>query len=280
MGPTSDARSGRYESSLETYSVKVAGRWTTVRLEPAMMIALKQVALAEGGDIGEICTRLARDRRRGSLASAVRLYVLKHYRDRAGEWMGPGPWVDAASALGGFRAALLATERDDYVLRQNLDLGGADDLDSGIGFLFAYWKALSKGSDHPDFNDFTLNALQPVGFDPYVHLVDVDAADPEEFRIIRQAPKTVICRIGDNVPLKRLGDTLYPREIKTDYNTAKLRRMPVLQRVAVRTSEGAIKYQRIILPCGSWDGRISRLVVGVAPLGRVSRAGRPAGADA
>jgi predicted DNA-binding ribbon-helix-helix protein len=265
----SDTPSSRYETSLETYSVKVAGRWTTVRLESELMAALKDVALAEGCEIADICTRLAQERKQGSLTSALRLYILKHYRERAGDRLTMGPGAELAKELETFRRSLLATEERNYVLRHDLDLDRVNKADPGIGFLFAYWQALAKGSTRPSYGDFKLDTLRSVGFDNNVHLIDVDAPTPDEFRVLRQAPVTMLHRARDNVPLKSLGDTLYAREIKADYSAAKFKGRPVLQQLSVRTSEGALRYERLILPCSVSDGRIGRLVVGVTPLSKL-----------
>src|SRR5579862_6440164 len=173
--------SPRFESSLETYSVKISGRWTTVRLEVELMSALKDVALAEGCDIGDICTRLARGRRQGSLTSALRLYILRHYRDRSAAQLRPGPSSEIARELEAFRRSLLATEERNYVLRHDLDLDRVNDADPRIAFLFSYWKALAKGALRPHYSDFKLDTLRSVGFDANVHLVDVDAPNPDEF---------------------------------------------------------------------------------------------------
>jgi predicted DNA-binding ribbon-helix-helix protein len=270
MRTMSDAPSNRYETSLETYSIKVAGRWTTVRLESELMAALKDVALAEGCEIGDICTRLAQHRRQGSLTSALRLYVLKHYRERAGQRQALGPSSELAKELESFRRSLLATEERNYVLRHDIDLDRIGEADAGIAFLFAYWKALSKGAYRPEYGDFQLETLRSIGFEANIHLIDVDAPNPDDFRILRQAPITMIYRAPDNVPMKALGETLYAREVKADYSAAKYKGDPVLHRMSVRTAEGALKYQRIILPCGGQDGRISRLVVGVTPLTRLA----------
>jgi predicted DNA-binding ribbon-helix-helix protein len=266
----SETPSSRYETSLETYSIKVAGRWTTVRLELELMAALKDVALAEGCEIGDICTRLAQQRKQGSLTSALRLYILKHYRDRAGQHAGLGPASELAKELESFRRSLLATEERNYVLRHDLDIERVGKADPGIGFLFAYWQALAKGSARPSYDDFKLDTLSSVGFDANIHLIDVDAPAPDEFRVIRQAPVTVLHRATDNVPLKALGDTLYAREIRADYSAAKFKGRPVLQQLSVRTAEGALRYERIILPCAVQDGRIGRLIVGVTPLSKLA----------
>jgi predicted DNA-binding ribbon-helix-helix protein len=266
----SEAFSSRYETSLETYSVKVAGRWTTVRLEAELMEALKDVALAEGGSITEICTRLAQDRKQGSLTSALRLHILKHYREQANQRAVAGPSSELAKELETFRRSLLATDERNYVLRHDLDLERIGEADAGIAFLFAYWKALTKGAAQPSFEEFRLETLSSVGFDANIHLIDVEAPNPDDFKILRQAPITMIYRAQDNTPMRTLGETLYARELKADYSAAKFKGLPVLQKLSVRTPEGALRYQRIILPCAVADGRTGRLLVGVTPLSKLT----------
>ena len=112
--------------------------------------------------------------------------------------------------------------------------------------------------------------LRERGLDPMVHVIDVRADDPDEFVILRQAPITVIYRRGDNVPLRSLGRSLYSRELKSDYVAAKFRRAPTLQRLWARTTEGEIRYDRLILPARQ-DGPTDRLIIGVAPIGPIPR---------
>jgi len=264
-----DAPSNGYGSSLETYSIKVGQRWTSVRLEPEVMAALKDVARAEGSDLAELCTRIAAARPHGSLASALRLHVVRHFRDRAMDRARADLAAGLATDDVGVRATLFARDDNDYVLRHTLDLDSVDQVDPCIGFLFVYWKALCKGADRPRFDAFKLAAAAAVGFDGNIHLLDVEAANPDDFRIIRQAPKTMICRTPDNVPLKTLGDSIYSREVRADYQAAKLGGQPLLQKVSVRIPEAALSYQRIMLPCANRDGRVDRLIVVVAAPSRL-----------
>jgi hypothetical protein len=227
------------------------------------MAALREIALAEGTDVAEICTRVAQVRGQGSLTSALRLYILKQYRERA---RALGPSAELARQLESFRRSQLATDERDYVLRHELDLDRVADADLGFAFLFTYWKALAKGGTRPRYDDFKLETLRSIGFDANVRLVDVEAPDPNEFRIIRQAPVTMIYRTPNGAPFKVMGDSLYAREIKVDYSIAKYKTEPMLQRLSVRTPEGALRYQRIMLPCSVGDGPTGRLIIGVAPL--------------
>lgn len=261
----SDEPQNRYESSLETYSVKVAGRWTTVRLEAELMAALKQIALSEGCEISDICTRVAGERRTGSLTSALRLYVVRYYRERTTRRLALANSSGLAREVELTRRSLLATEERNFVLRHELGIERVDDGDPGIALLFAYWRALCRGADLAPYEAFALQTLRATGFDANVHLIDVEASTPDEFRIVRQAPVTRIYRAPDNVPLRALGNTLYSRELKADYNAIKFKPTPALQQLSVHTSEGALRYDRIILPCTLDGSRIARLVVGVAP---------------
>ena len=269
----SDTPASRYESTLETYSVKVDGRRTTVRLEPEVMSALRDAAAAEDCSLADILTRIAHERRRGSLASALRLYAVGHYRARARDRLTTRLTAGLSPQPPGIRGTSLARDDGDYVLRHTLDLACLDHVDPCLSYLFVYWQTLTEDARCPSFAGFTLEALRARGFDANVHLVDVAADNPNDFHLIRQAPKTVICRIGDNVPLRRLGEGLYSREVRADYQAVKMGRAPVLQKVAVQTSADALSYQRIMLPYAGVDGRIDRLVIGVAAPSRLVPAG-------
>ncbi len=254
----------RYESALEPYSVKVSGRWTTVKLEPELKHALDDVARAEGRSVDDICSRLSVGQLRGSLASALRLYLIEYYRSRHGAVTAYGvvqEIVREMSSAGDFR---LATNRKELLARRDLDLDELNHSAARLRPLFQFWKEHLRGL--PRSRDGGLVTLRERGLEPMVHVIDVRADDPDEFVILRQAPITVIYRRGDNVPLKALGRSLYSRELKTDYVAAKYRHAPSLQRLWARTGEGEIRYDRLILPNRS-DGPTDRLIIGVAPIG-------------
>ena len=64
-------------------SVKIAGHSTSLSLEGVFWDALKEVAAARGLSINALIEEI--DRGRGAnLSSAVRVYLLDHYRDTAG----------------------------------------------------------------------------------------------------------------------------------------------------------------------------------------------------
>src|SRR5262249_16509707 len=150
---------------------------------------------------------------------------------------------------------VFASDARDYVMRAELGLDKVGRSDPCLGLLLNYWKVQARGARCPAFADVRLDDLAAAGLDRHVHLLDIAATDPDDFHLIRQAPLTMIHRIGDNTPLKTLGDSLYAREIKADYNAVKHRGRPVLQVMSVRVAEGTLKYQRLLLPCLGSDGR-------------------------
>lgn len=67
-------------STLVIHNVVVAGRRTSVRLEPAMWEALRNVAHRLGVTIHDLVTRIDRERTASSLTAAIRVYVVDFYR--------------------------------------------------------------------------------------------------------------------------------------------------------------------------------------------------------
>lgn len=66
------------------HSLTIGGHRTSVSLEDDFWTGLREIALERGQGLNEIATEIdaARDRETG-LATAMRLFVLRHYRDRA-----------------------------------------------------------------------------------------------------------------------------------------------------------------------------------------------------
>jgi predicted DNA-binding ribbon-helix-helix protein len=65
-------------------SVIIAGQKTSVSLEDVFWQALKQIAAGLDMPMAELVHRIGRQREYGNLSSALRLFVLEHYRSRAG----------------------------------------------------------------------------------------------------------------------------------------------------------------------------------------------------
>jgi predicted DNA-binding ribbon-helix-helix protein len=65
-------------------SVVIAGHKTSVSLEPEFWDALKEIAAGRAVSVNQIVRDIDSDHE-GNLSSAIRLYVLRHYRSLAGE---------------------------------------------------------------------------------------------------------------------------------------------------------------------------------------------------
>lgn len=72
-----------YESTLRIRNVVVAGRRTSVRLEPLMWDALQEIAAGQGMNVNQLVTQIKRSGGRSSLTSAIRVYIVDFYRSRA-----------------------------------------------------------------------------------------------------------------------------------------------------------------------------------------------------
>jgi predicted DNA-binding ribbon-helix-helix protein len=70
-------------SSLVIRNVVVAGRRTSVRLEPTMWEALTEIARRRGQSVHQLVTEIDRDRIASSLTAAIRVYIVDYYRAAA-----------------------------------------------------------------------------------------------------------------------------------------------------------------------------------------------------
>jgi predicted DNA-binding ribbon-helix-helix protein len=61
-------------------SIVIAGHKTSVSLEDAFWKALKEIAGARELTLSDLVASIDTDRRHGNLSSAIRLFVLDHYR--------------------------------------------------------------------------------------------------------------------------------------------------------------------------------------------------------
>jgi predicted DNA-binding ribbon-helix-helix protein len=66
-------------------NVTVAGRRTSVRLEPQMWEALQEITLRQGVTLHQLCTEISRQRGLSSLTAAIRAYALAYFRVAATE---------------------------------------------------------------------------------------------------------------------------------------------------------------------------------------------------
>ena len=65
-------------------SIVITGHKTSVSLEDAFWTGLKDIATARNLTLSELVASIDGDRRQGNLSSAIRLFVLDHYRALAG----------------------------------------------------------------------------------------------------------------------------------------------------------------------------------------------------
>ena len=84
-------------------SIVITGHKTSVSLEDAFWTGLKDIATSRNLTLSELVASIDGDRRQGNLSSAIRLFVLDHYRTLAGS---AGAREAEARAAGGTRPAL------------------------------------------------------------------------------------------------------------------------------------------------------------------------------
>jgi predicted DNA-binding ribbon-helix-helix protein len=70
-------------SSLVIHNVVVAGRRTSVRLEPVMWEALQDIARRQERTVHDLVTEIDRERSASSLTAAIRVYIVAFYRSAA-----------------------------------------------------------------------------------------------------------------------------------------------------------------------------------------------------
>ena len=66
-------------------SIVIAGHKTSVSLEDAFWQGLKEIAERRDVTLSDLAATIDTDRRHGNLSSAIRLFVLDHYRSRIDE---------------------------------------------------------------------------------------------------------------------------------------------------------------------------------------------------
>jgi predicted DNA-binding ribbon-helix-helix protein len=71
------------KSAIVKRSVVIAGQKTSVSLEDSFWAALKELAREQDLPLCELVTRINAQRSAGNLSSALRLFVLEHFRGRA-----------------------------------------------------------------------------------------------------------------------------------------------------------------------------------------------------
>jgi len=77
--------SGSQESTLRSGNVTVGGRRTSIRLEPAMWQALREISVREAKTMHALVTEIERGRAQSSLNAAIRVFLLDYFRAAATE---------------------------------------------------------------------------------------------------------------------------------------------------------------------------------------------------
>jgi predicted DNA-binding ribbon-helix-helix protein len=82
MAPKRTRRPPPKKSTVVKRMVKVAKHQTSVSLEDAFWNSLKEIANSQNTSVHDLVTMIDKKRQGGNLSSAVRLFVLDHYRRR------------------------------------------------------------------------------------------------------------------------------------------------------------------------------------------------------
>jgi predicted DNA-binding ribbon-helix-helix protein len=64
-------------------SIVVGGHKTSVSLEEAFWSGMKDIAGERGNTLSDLVSEIDGSRQQGNLSSAIRLFVLEHFKDRA-----------------------------------------------------------------------------------------------------------------------------------------------------------------------------------------------------
>ena len=75
-------RSFKTTSLIQKRSVVLDGHKTSVSLEEEFWTGLKEIASSRKITVTDLVAAIDRDRKTGNLSSALRLYVLAHYRSK------------------------------------------------------------------------------------------------------------------------------------------------------------------------------------------------------
>ena len=70
-------------STVVKRSVVIAGHKTSISLEEPFWTCVKDIALGQDLTVQQMVANIDSARKQGNLSSAVRLFVLEHYRSRA-----------------------------------------------------------------------------------------------------------------------------------------------------------------------------------------------------
>jgi predicted DNA-binding ribbon-helix-helix protein len=250
---------GMFGSRLETFSIKLGSRWTTIRLEREMMDALHEIARSHGISLNELCTEIALDRSEGSLISALRVFIVNYFRGL----------VLCNGDLGDGRRLVVPGPQPrgarDWVRRRQIPLA-AKNAASELVALYQWWenkRAVDK--QIPTHDDIDPRIIGGLGLGGLVHVVDASADDPMNFRF-RLWARRVLLNGAQNLAGQRLAEVPgreYREAAAEDYSAARTTGTPRLQKIDASVSNSRRAYQRLIVPFRGTDGRPDRLLIAV-----------------
>ncbi len=91
------------KSAVVKRSIVIAGHKTSVSLEDAFWQGLRDIAAARGMNLSEMVKSIDTGRQNGNLSSAIRLFVLDHYRKGS-----PAAEPEAGTSSGAAQSALVS----------------------------------------------------------------------------------------------------------------------------------------------------------------------------
>jgi predicted DNA-binding ribbon-helix-helix protein len=77
------------QSTVHKRSILINGRKTSVSLEDAFWQGLREVADLNNESVATLASRIDRTRALSNLSSAIRVFVLDHYRSRSAQQQAP-----------------------------------------------------------------------------------------------------------------------------------------------------------------------------------------------
>lgn len=98
------------KSPVAKRSIVITGHKTSVSLEDAFWGGLKDIATSRNMTLSELVAAIDADRRQGNLSSAIRLFVLDHYRALASRHGGGGRSTESRETGGRLPMSALHAE--------------------------------------------------------------------------------------------------------------------------------------------------------------------------
>ena len=80
-------------------SIVVGRHKTSISIEDAFWSGMKDIAGERGSTLSELVTEIDGNRQQGNLSSAIRLFVLDHYKIRAGKAPGQSKYEEERASL-------------------------------------------------------------------------------------------------------------------------------------------------------------------------------------